>query len=484
MKVKRMLFNQQNYPYAIIGVLFFIYVFVRSISVGATFDEVDTINYFVHTWVYGVEPVIANNHFLNTFLINLFSFFFGDSLFVARLPNVLAFLVYAFFSYKIVSKYLPNFVGVACFFLLFCNPFLLDFFSLARGYGLSFACMIAALYYSVENFKQYSNTSLIKSLIWAAASVFALFSMIYFFCTLAFAMNLVLFLRKDFFNLKKSILRTIIVGFGLLLLIIHPILQLVERDQLYHGGSWNFFEDTMFSLTRYSLFHVDTHLFTYIVLTLGLFIFSLIVFISIYRRREFLSLRNFILFVLAMIVTMILIAHYTAGILYPIDRNTLFFYPLIVFAFCFCLPGLKSRFSNIVMSVTLIACILNFSLSANLYKTVLWHVESHNREILHKINEIGKELNRVMNIECHFVFLSSLQYYQKIDKCSFTNISVVQRNEANKVLSPNTDFYFHDMKDDKQAKSDLTLDLSKYDKEVFISYPKDNFTVYTISIKK
>jgi len=470
--------QRQLYLYGAVSLCFFAYVFVRSITVGGIVDELYTIDLFVHTWVYGAEPIIANNHFLNSFLIKLFSFFFGDSLFVARLPNVLAFLLYLFFSYRITSQNLPASIGVICFVLLSCNPFLLDFFSLARGYGLSFACMMASLYYGIKNFKSYTNTTLTKSLIWAGLSVYAVFSMLYFWTTIVIALTLAVLLRKEWQHIKGAVIRVATIGIGLLSLIAHPIYELVKHKQLYHGGNWNFFEDTMFSLTRYSLFHSDTNLFTHIFLTLGLAVFVLIAGISLYRKRNLFSPRNFVLFIHLFIVLIIIVAHYTAGILHPIDRNAVFFYPLVVLSFCFCLPDLREKLRWGFMSAILVCCIFNFALSANFYTTILWNIESHNREILHKINEEGKRKNKVMNIACHFAFIKSLLYYQEKDSCSYTNIQVMPRHQTNKKIAENTDFYFHDLKEDKLDKDELRLDLSQYNKDTFIVFPKENVIVY------
>ena len=79
----------------------------------------------------------------------VFAFFvFGNhSLFIARLPNIIAFVVYAYFAYRFADHLLYFFSGMALFILLLFNPFVLEFFSLARGYGLAMAFELGSLFY-------------------------------------------------------------------------------------------------------------------------------------------------------------------------------------------------------------------------------------------------------------------------------------------------------------------------------------------------
>ena len=74
---------------------------------------------------------------------------FGDSPFALRLPNILAHGLYLFFTAKIVLLHKRNaLINLSLFILLNAHPYLLDFFSLARGYGLAIASMTAGLFYA------------------------------------------------------------------------------------------------------------------------------------------------------------------------------------------------------------------------------------------------------------------------------------------------------------------------------------------------
>jgi len=122
----------------------------------------------------------ANNHVLNSLLIKALFSLGASSLAIIRLPNVLSFILYLYWGYKISVGKLSPVLGLGCFTLLICNPFLLDFFGLARGYGLSLGFMMGSLYFGAEFFESRSTSSLIKALLLASLSVLSVFSMIYF----------------------------------------------------------------------------------------------------------------------------------------------------------------------------------------------------------------------------------------------------------------------------------------------------------------
>jgi uncharacterized membrane protein len=164
--------------YIVFGLIAFCYIILRAIILGITYDEVWTINVFVqHSFMHilNYTPSDANNHIINTLLIKLFYAFGNKSLFVARLPNVLAFAMYLYFGYKLTYKYFSPLLGLSCFLLLLLNPFLLDFFSIARGYGLSLSFLLASIYFTLNYFFDRNSLNVWKALVFAALAVLSNF---------------------------------------------------------------------------------------------------------------------------------------------------------------------------------------------------------------------------------------------------------------------------------------------------------------------
>jgi hypothetical protein len=101
-----------------------------------TYDEAYSYLHYARSWHGFADVSIANNHYLNSFLMRLSSFFLGSEPFVLRLPNVLSFYIYSAVAYW-VSRKLE--MAAFSFAALVANAYLLDFFSLSRGYGIASA---------------------------------------------------------------------------------------------------------------------------------------------------------------------------------------------------------------------------------------------------------------------------------------------------------------------------------------------------------
>lgn len=74
----------------------------------------------------------------------------GSSELALRLPNLLAHVVYLHASARVALKARGLVLTVGCFLLLNAHPYLLDFFGLARGYGLACGLMMMSLWQVVR----------------------------------------------------------------------------------------------------------------------------------------------------------------------------------------------------------------------------------------------------------------------------------------------------------------------------------------------
>jgi hypothetical protein len=93
----------------------------------------------------------ANNHILNSFLCRISTGVFGLSEFTLRLPSLLGGALYFVAAYRLMCATLrdgpPFLLGVS---LLSLNPFVLDYLSAARGYGMGSAFLLWAIYFSLQ----------------------------------------------------------------------------------------------------------------------------------------------------------------------------------------------------------------------------------------------------------------------------------------------------------------------------------------------
>jgi len=422
---------------------------------------------------------IANNHVLNTILIKALFSLGVDSLAIVRLPNVLSFILYLYWGARISSKTLSPFVGLGCFVLLIGNPFLLDFFGLARGYGLSLGFMMGALYFGSEFFELRSTSSLTKALLLASLSVLGLFSMIYFWVGLAMALALACLLRKDWDGLKKSLLYGLLIGLALLACIAVPMTRLKESGSLYYGGHDSFYSDTLVSLTRYSLYSLDITPSVYPTLDFSLGALLLVSVFSYFRNANLSSVKALFLAVITFSAILIILAHHLAGVLYPINRVGLFLYPLFVFSLCFCLNDFSRYVRTAILSLFLVGFTINFMSKGNFYRTALWSFDAHTEEILNQVNEQGKRAGRVLRFACTPVIYYSVNYYAERNDYGF--LEVVE--DENQLVPDGVDYYLWADRDTASFSEQSYIEnyvrpLDSYDKSVFIAYPNDHLFVF------
>jgi len=474
--------SNTNYLYFVLGTTFFLYVLIRAIYVGATIDEITTIQGVTDLSYLDILSnafPTANNHIVNTILIKALFSFKVNFLLIARFPNIISFIPYAYFGYKLGARYLSPIVGIGCFILLMCNPFLLDFFSLARGYGLSLAFMMGALYFGTEFFSSGSSSSLVKSLLFSSLSVFSIFSMIYFWMGLVSALTLTSLLRKNFSFFKTSLIYSLLTGIVLSAVILPPILRLIEVDALTYGGKNGFYPDTLVSLTRYSLYSFDLTRSVYLSLNFSLGLFFLTALLSYYRSANHNSPKSLFLGTTVLSVILIVLAHHLVGVRYPLSRVALFLYPLFILSICFCLNDIIRNLKIPILALLPIPFVFNFISNANFYKTSIWSFDSHTEEILDQINERGRSESRIVSFACTPVIYPSVNYYIKQNNYPFLRII---QDEA-QLVPAGVDYYLLSERDTASLSEEdyikrWVCPLDSYDKDIFLEYPEDHLVVF------
>lgn len=140
----------------IIAIVIFAYTCLRASMISICHDE--ALTYLVH--VRGslqeiflhLRPFNANNHLLNTLLIKSACYLFGNSEFVIRIPALIGHALYLIGTFKILRLLLNRSQFVIGFLLMSTDPFLLDFFSCARGYSLGLGFMMLGLYFFLKRY--------------------------------------------------------------------------------------------------------------------------------------------------------------------------------------------------------------------------------------------------------------------------------------------------------------------------------------------
>jgi hypothetical protein len=295
-----------------------------------------------------MEDANANNHILNTIFVMLFSDkWFGAQEWAVRMGALFGFFIYVYAAYYLSKSFFKDTISrLLGFAMLFANPYLMEFFSLGRGYSLSIGLMLLSLYH-------FQNTTKPKHLWWAfgaaALGVYANFTLLPFFLSL----TLVYFIQNtaSFFSLSPTTTRAFwqshkpvfIVGLLLLLFIALPIYQLKIHKQLYYGGEVGLWSDTIKSLAEAFIYEkTSANNIAYIAgISSGIFgLIWLAVFYNKIKNGIAISHRYTTpLLVFTIVLFILSCLFYGLGTHLVIYRTALFLYPLFVLAILSVLRG-------------------------------------------------------------------------------------------------------------------------------------------------
>ncbi len=357
------------------------YVLYKASHTSFTHDESYTYTHYVHQAfmdIISYKTPYTNNHILNTVFMKYCEAFFGSSELILRLPNIMAFIIYSFFTVLLFYKFCPKLV-LPFYLILALNPHLLDFFTLARGYGLSFAFLMMSLYYLSSYFISKQNKHLILFNASAFLAVMSNFSLLNYYVAALIVYNIVLFILSKldalnnpyhFYKQNKINLIALVIS-GMVLY--EPLRRISKMNLLDFGGKNGFLEDTV-STAVYSLFYemnvTDFYLTIFkILILLTVAITFILIFLKIIKKdlaffQSQITLVTIHLILMAMVVITIM-QHVFLGNDFYIHRFALFFYPLFMSNLAFLIIYFYNR--GLKKTGTLIGVLLAGLLIFNLY---------------------------------------------------------------------------------------------------------------------
>ncbi|MCB0790977.1 MAG: hypothetical protein H6595_00300 [Flavobacteriales bacterium] len=438
--------------FVFLGLVVLGYVVLRSWILDITYDEAWTLDGFVGAPVIDIvsySTPIANNHVINTLLIKLLFSIGGESVFLSRLPNIFSCILYLFYSYRISIHFFNGIFRISLFVLLVTNSFLLEFFGLARGYGLALSFDIVSIYYLLAFNESKKWSPAYSCIIFASISVICSFSVIFHFIGVVIAINYLQFSstpwKPRFFRLMFGSLGLSAILAGVLYL---PLTRLIAADALWYGGKTGIYGDTLFSLVSCSLGDVANDEIVSIVLAGSVAIFLVVAMLSLAiggRKDAAILERTRSLLILTFVPMLAMImAHHAFGTNYPIDRTALFIIPTVSIAFVQFSSELHlARPTTLARSMTTLLAtisILIFTYNFNLTNTTIWFQDAHTRDILGKLDAIGQKSGVVQKLDADWPFRASILYYT-VRGC-YPNVAFVEDEPANLDISA-ADYYLH-----------------------------------------
>ena len=353
----KLLINNQRY---IISLLIFIgfstFIFYKAFITEITVDE--AYSFLNYSYVENVLNIgIANNHLLNSYLVTLFQNFGYSEIFL-RLPNVIFGWIYIALVINVSLKSKNYLLSL---FLLILNPYVIDFFTISRGYGITTSLIFLSIY-SYLYFKNYNLYFSIFFLIIATTS----YHVAVVFLILFYVVNI-----KDLYQLKGKV-SFLIVSFLVSLASywnIRVLFFITSFEKPLYGVQSLTLQDLIIGSFGLNALYIEQNIFFNIFL-------NLVIFLPIFLINTF-DKKTLVTFIVSYgSLFSIYLIPFILGKPYPLLREVVPFLPPILLLSSISINNLFSKIKRLkiefVSSLIVIILVFNFVNNIDTNQTIDW----------------------------------------------------------------------------------------------------------------
>lgn len=357
--------NKFNTLYWLASTLVFVIVALRCYFIPFSHDEVATFYFYIQpgSFIPFLAHVDANGHFLTNFTGWISYKLVGSSPFALRLPALLSFIILCFAVFQFTKLFTKSFTKVLfSFFFIFSYNFI-AFYALCRGYGISMAFLLLALYYFFKCFRNFSQTHFLYFLLFSQIALSANLTLVFVLLVTTGMLMLVQLKGRMLFNIKN--LFVLLVHFSLIAFWVKYAFFLQKSGALYYGQGDSYWEMTF--VTLIDMMILKSSLANIVLICL--FAVMMVYFVTNLQQQKttYLFTSNFAISCLNL-VTLIAAFYLLKKLLnvnYPADRTGLFFYVFFALSFSFMIDELITalRYGALIVPVFFgVHFILNFDL--------------------------------------------------------------------------------------------------------------------------
>jgi len=435
---------------AVTAVAVFGYTVARAWSISLSHDEAFTfIHYMDIPWMSMILSG-SNWHMLNSVLFRLSVDLFGPSEMAMRLPNLLAHAGFLVYGTLLLRRYLHGFALVCAAAILFTNPYLLDFFSCARGYGLGIAFLVAGIYYLALECSEPGTRHAARARRIAPwmFTLGALSNLVFLNVYGAYALVVAVLEIRERGGLRAAwrpstafgiLLRLQLSPIVLALLTVSPIYVGLAEGEFYVGGHNGFWHDTVMSLvdlTLYDRHYVDGALntvFAALVVALGCvsLIFAFVPAVRMRANADRVRSLQCMVALLFVPVALSMGEHYLASVNFLKGRMGIFYLPLFLITVVCTLGAIMGdrnrgvRAGALVLLVVLSAgSTMNLLKNANLTYFLDWRYDAHTRDalelVLADLHDEGRKSTDA-TLGAWWIYQPALLYYTARKGVRFAN---------------------------------------------------------------
>jgi hypothetical protein len=449
-----------------IGIILWTYSIIRAWLLPLTGDEIYTYEYFVKKGIFLISDYkyfASNNHLLNTWLMEIFYKLFGDNDFVIRIPNLLAQILFLIYSGKLAMLLNIRVLTIPAFLILNLNPYLDDYFILARGYGISMGLMMVSLYFSYKFIKENETIkSAFISVLMVSIAFLSNFTLLNYLIVLAFLLVIINIARKrtngdnsgkgNLVTARDSIL--ILSPLSVLIMVIPILIKLKTANALYFTGQGTFWHDTVISLIQRTFDNtpiVMNYTIIFEITVALIFITSLALIFFKYNKEKIFWKQSFFVFIFLQILLCSMsniIQHLWFGIGNVYERMALMYIPIFSLLMIFMIENIYAIFKKsamIISGIVVLVMMINFIHAASLNRVTqrVWSPDV--RDMVKFLRQNKKEIpeDKInLSIGINPQFEHDMNDYITIYFLTWLN-----RADYKKEFNPLNDYYFIKGKD-------------------------------------
>jgi len=467
----------------LIGILLVAFTGYKAAYISFTHDESLTwldIYHSVHDIIVG-NPPSSNNHMLNTLLMRSENMSIGQTEFDLRLHTWISHFIYIIFSFQIARLFKNTFLMAACFVLLNCNPYLLDFFSLARGYGMALAFMMGSLYFALIYVRQQKIWKVSLALFFGMIAVLANFTWLNYYIVLIGVLGI--YQLSQVMSHKntgvKSWLQFLPYMISLVLMYLvlkRPITGLQAGNNFFFGGEKGFWQDTVFNLVKDLLYLKNMEwlawpLFVLVILFLFIALDYLVVLVY---KKGFLKESAFFYFAMGLLFfagLSTVVQHGLIGTKFLLDRTSLLFFPLFMLVVVLFANELMQNKKWKLASVSLISglglLMIGYTCFAvNFHSVREWQYDSDTKAMLKVLDKevplMGRKTEGVF-LQAHWFFEPTINFYRRTTHMEWVrHIDRYEKSDTSKYEY----VYLIDVNDNDRA------EYKRERKRIIVEYPE------------
>jgi len=388
-------------------------------------------------------PGAPNNHILNSLLMKFFGGLFGSSAFVLRLPNLIAYLFFLVFSFLICKRLKNPIFIITGFLLMNIDPYLLEFFGLARGYGLANALMLGTIYFLLEWRDKKERKHLTLTFLFGCLSVLANFSLLQFYLGLFAVVNLIFISqqmnvvdkqKKGFKELFRKNRLPLLFTLSLGAIVYEPLRKIIKWHET-SGGITGFWRDTAKSEIASYWGTQLYRLWLSPILEIVVILIAILIFAGILKsvlKKDWTS--NASLFGLLFFIPMFIhiVEHFLFKNEFLTGRMAQYFVPLFILAFLFSADYIIGKFSFVITGIGACLGLLHLYNAANILYTTDWPFDCNNKAALEFINStVSKNPSTQTQIGVDWILEPGMNFYRETKQMTWLD-TITRQNVMEK----------------------------------------------------